>query len=32
MKDVRANLHVDSNYHDRAFKHILVPVWLTTYT
>lgn len=32
MKYVRANLHVDSNYHDRAFKHILVPVWLTTYT
>ena len=26
------NLQVESIYQGRTFKHILVPVWLTTYT
>ncbi len=30
--DTQRNLEVDSIYQGRTFKHILVPVWLTTYT
>ncbi len=30
--DTHRNLRVDARYQDRTFKHILVPVWLTTYT
>lgn len=30
--DTQRNLQVDSIYQGRTFKHILVPVWLTTYT
>ncbi len=30
--DTHRNLNVSSTYQDRTFKHILVPVWLTTYT
>lgn len=29
--DTHRNLQIDSTYHDRTFKHILVPVWLATY-
>ena len=30
--DTQRNLQVESVYQGRTFKHILVPVWLTTYT
>ena len=30
--DTRRNLQVESAYQGRTFKHILVPVWLATYT
>jgi hypothetical protein len=30
--DTQRNLQVDSVYQGRTFKHILVPVWLATYT
>ena len=30
--DTHRNLQVASIYSDRRFKHILVPVWLLTYT
>jgi Zn finger protein HypA/HybF involved in hydrogenase expression len=30
--DTQRNLQVESDYQGRTFKHILVPVWLTTYT
>ena len=30
--DTQRNLQVDSIYQGRTFKHILVPVWLATYT
>ena len=30
--DTQRNLHVDSHYQGRTFKHILVPVWLVSYT
>jgi Zn finger protein HypA/HybF involved in hydrogenase expression len=30
--DTSRNLQVDSRYADQRFKHILVPVWLLTYT
>jgi hypothetical protein len=30
--DTHRNLQVDSKYSARTFKHILVPVWLVTYT
>lgn len=30
--DTQRNLAVSSEYQGRTFKHILVPVWLTTYT
>lgn len=30
--DTRRNLQVESVYQGRTFKHILVPVWLATYT
>ncbi len=30
--DTQRNLQVESYYQDRTFKHILVPVWLATYT
>ena len=30
--DTQRNLQVHSDYQGRTFKHILVPVWLTTYT
>lgn len=30
--DTQRNLQVDSNYQARTFKHILVPVWLASYT
>lgn len=30
--DTQRNLQVESNYQGRTFKHILVPVWLATYT
>jgi hypothetical protein len=30
--DTHRGLQVDAQFHDRTFKHILVPVWLVTYT
>ena len=30
--DTHRDLQVNSQYADRTFKHILVPVWLVTYT
>jgi hypothetical protein len=30
--DTHRNLEVDSDYHGRSFKHILVPIWLVSYT
>src|SRR5204863_4008725 len=30
--DTQRNLEVDAAYRDQTFKHILVPVWLLTYT
>lgn len=30
--DSHRNLEVASNYHARTFKHILVPIWLVSYT
>jgi Zn finger protein HypA/HybF involved in hydrogenase expression len=30
--DTHRNLVVDTTYRDQTFKHILVPVWLLTYT
>jgi ribosomal protein S27E len=30
--DTQRNLEVQSDFQGRTFKHILVPVWLTTYT
>jgi hypothetical protein len=30
--DTHRNLDVDSQYRGRTFKHVLVPVWLVTYT
>ncbi|HNV83393.1 MAG TPA: hypothetical protein PKI87_03945 [Arenimonas sp.] len=30
--DTYRNLNVDANYQGRTFKHVLVPVWLVTYT
>lgn len=30
--DTYRNLEVASNYHARTFKHILVPIWLVSYT
>lgn len=30
--DTHRNLEVDSLYQGRTFKHILVPIWLVTYT
>jgi hypothetical protein len=30
--DTHRNLQVDSDYAGQTFKHILVPVWLLTYT
>ncbi len=30
--DTYRNLEVSSTYHGRTFKHILVPIWLVTYT
>ena len=30
--DTQRNLQVESEYQGRTFKHILVPVWLATYT
>ena len=30
--DTQRNLQVDATYSDQRFKHILVPVWLLTYT
>jgi Zn finger protein HypA/HybF involved in hydrogenase expression len=30
--DTHRNLQVQSTYQDQTFKHILVPVWLLTYT
>ncbi len=30
--DVHQNLEVQSDYRGRTFKHLLVPVWLVTYT
>ncbi|MEY3897497.1 MAG: hypothetical protein RLZZ214_3018 [Verrucomicrobiota bacterium] len=30
--DTQRNLQVESTYQGRTFKHILVPVWLATYT
>lgn len=30
--DTHRNLQVDSRYQGRTFKHILVPVWLASYT
>jgi len=30
--DTYRNLEVQSTYSDQHFKHILVPVWLMTYT
>jgi hypothetical protein len=29
--DTYSNLRVQTTYHYRTFKHILVPVWLVTY-
>ena len=30
--DTHRNLQVDATYANQTFKHILVPVWLMTYT
>ena len=30
--DTQRNLQVAATYSDQRFKHILVPVWLLTYT
>jgi hypothetical protein len=30
--DTQRNLEVEANFSDQKFKHILVPVWLLTYT
>ena len=30
--DTQRNLQVEANYRGRTFKHILVPVWLVSYT
>lgn len=30
--DTHRNLQVDATYRGRTFKHVLVPVWLVTYT
>ena len=30
--DTQRNLQVDATFTDQRFKHILVPVWLLTYT
>lgn len=30
--DTHRNLQVRSSYHGRSFKHVLVPVWLVSYT
>ncbi|RNF85241.1 zinc ribbon domain-containing protein [Montanilutibacter psychrotolerans] len=30
--DTQRNLEVDAQYHGRTFKHVLVPVWLVSYT
>jgi len=30
--DTYRNLNVDANYQGRTFKHVLVPVWLVSYT
>ena len=30
--DTQRNLEIESNYQGRTFKHILVPVWLVSYT
>ena len=30
--DTQRNLQVDSTYRGRTFKHVLVPVWLVSYT
>lgn len=30
--DTHRNLEVDATYRGRTFKHVLVPVWLVTYT
>jgi len=30
--DTYRNLQVDARYHDQTFKHVLVPVWLLSYT
>ena len=30
--DTHRNLQVQANYSARTFKHILVPVWLVSYT
>jgi hypothetical protein len=30
--DTYRNLHIDPRFSDQTFKHILVPVWLLTYT
>ena len=30
--DTQRNLQVDATFSDQKFKHILVPVWLLTYT
>ena len=30
--DTYSNLNVNANYYDPTFKHILVPVWLLSYT
>lgn len=30
--DTHRNLNVDARYSNKTFKHILVPVWLVTYT
>src|SRR6185436_5871586 len=30
--DTHRNLRVDAEYSDRTFKHVLLPVWLLSYT
>ena len=30
--DTHRNLQVSTDYQGRTFKHVLVPVWLATYT
>lgn len=30
--DTHRNLQVDTTYSDRTFKHVLLPIWLVTYT